>query len=130
MELDSLPHGIQTLVYRNFDGEGFDPSGGEAQKIALARALLREAPIVILDEPAAALDPRAECEMYQGFGDLVLGKTAVFISHRLSSARFCDAIAVFQNGRIVEYGSFEALLKQQGLFAELWSMQAMYYIDQ
>lgn len=128
-KLDSLPKGVQTLVYRNFDGEGFEPSGGEGQKIALARALYKNAPIVVLDEPAAALDPRAEYEMYQNFDMLVEGKTAVYISHRLSSTRFCDYIAVFDNGEIVEYGTHGNLLKQNGLYAELWAMQAKYYFS-
>lgn len=126
-KLDSLPHGIDTLVYRNFDGEGFEPSGGEGQKIVLARAIYRDAPVVVLDEPAAALDPRAEYEMYQRFDTLVEGKTAVYISHRLSSARFCDRIAVFSGGEIVEYGTHDELCVGGGLYAELWRMQAQYY---
>jgi ATP-binding cassette subfamily B protein/ATP-binding cassette subfamily C protein len=127
-KLDSLPKGLQTLVYRNYDDEGFEPSGGEGQKIALARALLKDAPIIVLDEPAAALDPRAEYEMYQNFNALVGGKTAVYISHRLSSARFCDTIAVFDNGRIEEYGSHNELVSRKGKYSELWDMQATYYI--
>ena len=128
-KLDSLPKGVQTLVYRNYDDEGFEPSGGEGQKIALARALFKNAPVIILDEPAAALDPRAEYEMYQNFNALVGGKTAVYISHRLSSARFCDAIAVFKNGEIVEYGPHDKLINHNGLYSELWGMQAKYYIS-
>lgn len=128
-KLDSLPKGVQTLVYRNFDGEGFEPSGGERQKIALARALYKNAPIVVLDEPAAALDPRAEYEMYQNFDNLIESKTAVYISHRLSSARFCDRIAVFNNGEIVEYGTHDELIKHNGLYEELWAMQAKYYFS-
>lgn len=128
-KLGDLPKGIHTLVYRNFDDEGFEPSGGEGQKIALARALFKNAPIVILDEPAAALDPRAEYEMYQGFNSLIEGKTAVYISHRLSSTRFCDSIAVFNNGEIAERGTHEELLNRSGLYAELWEMQAKYYIE-
>jgi len=126
-KLDNLPKGVQTLVFRNFDGEGFEPSGGEGQKIALARALFKNSPIVVLDEPAAALDPRAEYEMYQNFDNLIENKTAVYISHRLSSARFCDCIAVFDNGEIVEYGTHDNLIHNNGLYAELWAMQAKYY---
>ena len=126
-KLDRLSKGLQTLVYRNYDDEGFEPSGGEGQKIALARALFKNAPLVVLDEPAATLDPRAEYEMYQNFNTLVEGKTAVYISHRMSSARFCDVIAVFDNGSIVEYGSYEELICSSGLYAELWEMQAKYY---
>ena len=127
-KLDSLPKGIQTLVYRNFDGEGFEPSGGEGQKIALARALFKDAPIIVLDEPAAALDPRAEYEMYQNFNTLVGTKTAVYISHRLSSTRFCDNVAVFKNGEIVEYGTHSELMERSGAYAELFQMQAQYYV--
>ena len=126
-KLDSLPKGLQTLVYRNYDDEGFEPSGGEGQKIALARALFKDAPVIVLDEPAAALDPRAEHEMYQNFNMLIGNKTSVYISHRLSSARFCDCIAVFDNGEIVEHGSHDELTKRGGLYSELWRMQAKYY---
>ena len=128
-KLDSLPKGLQTLVYRNYDDEGFEPSGGEGQKIALARALFKNAPIIVLDEPAAALDPRAEYEMYQNFNALIGSKTAVYISHRLSSARFCDCIAVFDKGEIIEYGSHDDLSARDGLYSELWRMQAKYYVD-
>lgn len=126
-KIGSLPRGIDTAVYRDFDESGFEPSGGEGQKIALARALYKDTPIVILDEPTAALDPRAEYEMYQHFNELVKNKTAVYISHRLSAARFCDKIAVFQRGRIVEYGTHEELIGQNGAYKELYDMQARYY---
>lgn len=126
-KLASLPRGIDTYVYKNFDGEGFEPSGGEGQKIALARALYKNAPIVVLDEPTAALDPRAEYEIYQRFNELVEGKTAIYISHRLSSTRFCDKIAVFDNGRIIEHGSHEELLQMNGTYAQLFNMQAKFY---
>ena len=127
-KLKKLPKGIETDVFKNFDETGFEPSGGEGQKIALARALYKDAPIVILDEPTAALDPRAEYEMYQQFNDMVKGKTAIYISHRLSSTKFCDVIAVFDNGEIVEYGSHEDLLKKKGIYSELFSMQAQFYV--
>ena len=126
-KLNDLPKGVQTLVYRNFDGEGFEPSGGEGQKIALARELFKNAPLVILDEPTAALDPRAEYEIYQRFNELVLDKTAVYISHRLSSARFCDSIAVFESGTIAECGTHAELMNRNGRYAELFQMQAQYY---
>lgn len=127
-KLKKLSKGIDTAVYKNFDETGFEPSGGEGQKIALARALYKDAPIMILDEPTAALDPRAEYEIYQQFNDMVKGKTAVYISHRLSSTKFCDVIAVFDNGEIVEYGSHEDLLKKKGVYSELFSMQAQFYV--
>jgi ATP-binding cassette subfamily B protein/ATP-binding cassette subfamily C protein len=126
-KLDSLEKGIDTWVYRDFDETGFEPSGGEGQKIALARALLKDAPVVILDEPTAALDPRAEYEIYMNFNKMVEGKTAIFISHRLSSSQFCDEILVFKNGAIVEQGTHESLMNQQGLYNELFTMQAQFY---
>ena len=126
-KLDSLSGGIHTAVYKNFDETGFEPSGGEGQRIALARALYRDAPIVVLDEPAASLDPRAEFELYRHFNELTEGKTAVYISHRLSSTRFCDEIAVFAGGRIVERGIHEELMERKGVYAELFEMQAQFY---
>lgn len=127
--LDTLPQGIHTQVHRNFDENGFEPSGGEGQKIALARALYKDAPIVVLDEPTAALDPKAEYALYEQFHRLVAGKSAVFISHRLSSARFCDAVAVFHRGSLAEYGTHRELMEQQGLYAQLYSLQAQFYVD-
>ena len=128
-KLDSLPKGIHTHVTKLFEEDGFEPSGGEGQKIALARALYRDAPVVVLDEPTAAQDPRAEYQLYQQFDKLVAGKSAVYISHRLSATRFCENIAVFSNGRLAEYGSHQDLLEQKGLYAELFDMQAQYYVD-
>jgi ABC-type multidrug transport system fused ATPase/permease subunit len=125
--LEKLPQGIETFIYKNFDGEGFEPSGGEGQKIAIARALFKNAPIVVLDEPTAALDPRAEYEIYERFNELVAGKAAIYISHRLSSTRFCDKIAVFAFGRIVEYGSHNDLMKLNGTYTQLYNMQAQFY---
>ena len=127
-KLDSLSGGIHTAVYKNFDETGFEPSGGEGQRIALARALYRDAPIVVLDEPAASLDPRAEFELYRHFNELTEGKAAVYISHRLSSTRFCDEIAVFAGGRIVERGTHEELMERKGVYAELFEMQAQFYM--
>lgn len=126
-KLDALPKGIDTAVYKHFDETGFEPSGGEGQKIALARALYKDAPIVVLDEPTAALDPRAEFELYRHFDEWTRGKTAIYISHRLSSARFCDQIAVFEGGRIVEYGTHAQLTARRGRYAELYAMQAGLY---
>jgi ABC-type multidrug transport system fused ATPase/permease subunit len=95
----------------------------------MARALLKDAPVIVLDEPTAALDPRAEYEIYMNFNKMVAGKTAVFISHRLSSAQFCDKIAVFKNGELVEHGSHTELVSQSGLYHELFAMQAQFYGD-
>lgn len=126
--MKKLPKGIDTQIYKTFDETGFEPSGGEGQKIALARALYKDAPVIILDEPTAALDPRAEYEIYQQFNDIVHGKTAVYISHRLSSTRFCDVIAVLNRGKLAEYGSHDDLIKQDGLYKELFDMQAQFYV--
>ena len=126
-KLRKLQNDIDTSVYKNFDEDGFEPSGGEGQKIALARALYKDAPIVLLDEPTAAMDPKAEYELYQRFNEMVRGKTAVYISHRLSSAKFCDVIAVFSNGQIIEYGSHDELYSKGGLYTELFSMQSQFY---
>lgn len=126
--LDSLPDGLDTCLYREFDDKGVEVSGGEAQKIALARALYKDAPFIILDEPTAALDPVAEYEVYSHFNELVSDKTAIYISHRLSSCRFCDEIAVFDHGQVVQQGSHENLLAdEKGQYAKLWHAQAQYY---
>lgn len=126
--LSEFEHGLETPLYKDFDKDGVQISGGEAQKIALARALYKDAPFVILDEPTAALDPVAEYEVYSKFNTLVGGKTAVFISHRLSSCRFCDDIAVFHKGKLVQRGGHEELLADpNGKYYELWNAQAQYY---
>ncbi len=125
---ERMPQGLETCLYKDFEEDGVEISGGEAQKIALARALYRNAPFIILDEPTAALDPIAEAEIYEKFNQIVQDRTAVYISHRLSSCRFCDEIAVFDGGRLVQQGSHEALLKQtDGQYYALWQAQAQYY---
>jgi len=126
--LQSLPHGLDTMLNKEFDQQGVQVSGGESQKIALARALYKNAPFVILDEPTAALDPVAEMEVYTKFDEICGDRTAVYISHRLSSCRFCDAIMVFHEGRIVQQGSHDELVSdQRGKYHELWYAQAQYY---
>ena len=102
--------GLETPIYRNFDTDGVEISGGEAQKIALARALYRDTPFIILDEPTAALDPIAEAEIYAKFDEIAGDKTTIYISHRLSSCRLCDRILVFHEGRIVQSGTHRELL--------------------
>ncbi len=125
---EEMPKKLETSLYKNFDEEGVNISGGEAQKIALARALYKDAPFIILDEPTAALDPIAEAEIYSKFDEIVGDKTAIYISHRLSSGRFCDKIAVFDKGRIVQVGTHEELLQNEnGKYYELWNAQASYY---
>ena len=107
-----------------------DVSGGEAQKIAIARALYKDAPFIILDEPTAALDPIAEAEIYSKFNDISGDKTAIYISHRLSSCKFCDEIAVFHDGAVIQQGTHDALLADgSGKYHELWHAQAQYYTE-
>lgn len=126
--LTTMPNGIKTSLYKDFDKNGVEVSGGEAQKIALARALYKNAPFIILDEPTAALDPMAEYEIYSKFNEIVGDKTAIYISHRLSSCRFCDKIAVFDNGQIVQRGSHDELVADKsGKYYELWHAQSQYY---
>lgn len=123
-----MPLKEKTSIYKDFDPNGVEISGGEAQKLALARALYKAAPFIILDEPTAALDPISEYEIYERFNSFVGEKTAVYISHRLSSCRFCDKIAVFHDGRIIEDGSHEELVENESSkYYELWNSQAQYY---
>lgn len=126
----NMPKGLKTSVYKDFEEDGVEISGGEAQKLAIARALYKDAAFVILDEPTASLDPIAEHEIYSRFNDMVKDKTAVYISHRLSSYRFCDRILVFDNGQLIQDGSHETLLgNPDGKYSELWNAQAQYYAD-
>lgn len=126
--LNSMEKGLATYLYKDYDDEGIEISGGEAQKIAIARAIYKEAPFILLDEPTAALDPLAEYEIYSNFDKITGTKTAVYISHRLSSCRFCEKIAVFHEGELVQLGNHEQLVTDQtGKYYELWSTQAQYY---
>ncbi|MDP4090909.1 MAG: ABC transporter ATP-binding protein [Bacillota bacterium] len=125
--IEELPEGISTNIYNNQE-EGIEISGGEAQKLAIARALYKDAPVVILDEPTSALDPISELEIYERFNKLVEEKTSIFISHRMSSCRFCNNILVFDDGRIVQAGNHEKLVAdKEGVYYSLWSAQAKYY---
>lgn len=126
--LADMPKGIDTCLYQDFEEDGVEISGGEAQKIALARALYKDTPFIVLDEPTAALDPIAEYEIYSKFNEIVGNKTAIYISHRLSSCRFCDDIAVFDEGKLIQRGNHETLIaNQNGKYYELWNAQAQYY---
>lgn len=126
--LTELPDGIDTIIGKEWDDGGILMSGGERQKIAIARALYKDSPFILLDEPTASLDPLAEFEVYSAFQEMVGSKTAVYISHRLSSCRFCDDIVVFDAGQIVQRGSHEQLMQQtDGLYHSLWMAQAEYY---
>ena len=124
--VQQLPQGVRTRLYNN-NGSGVDLSGGEAQRTAIARALYKDAPFVILDEPTAALDPIAEAEIYEQFSQMTAGKTAVYISHRMSSCKFCDRIIVLDPGRIAEDGTHDTLLANHGIYANLYETQAQYY---
>ncbi|RYL94629.1 ABC transporter ATP-binding protein [Sporolactobacillus sp. THM19-2] len=122
-----MPEGLDTPLYKVGD-DGVDISGGEAQKIAIARALYKNAPFVVLDEPTAALDPVAEYEIYAKFQEIVGNKTAIYISHRLSSCRFCDRILVFNKGNLIQSGSHNELIHEEnGQYFKLWQAQAQYY---
>lgn len=121
-----MPNRLETSLSSRHE-DGIDVSGGERQKLAIARAIYKEAPIMILDEPTATLDPISECEIYKHFEQLTQNKTSLFITHRMSSCRFCDDILVFDSGKILERGSHEELLQQRKLYFELWNAQAKYY---
>lgn len=126
--LETLPHGIDTYNKKVMSNDGVELSGGELQKLAIARALYKDAPFIILDEPTAALDPVAEAEIYEKFADIAGDKTAICISHRLSSCKMCDEIAVFHEGGIVQYGTHENLVSdEKGKYYELWNAQSQYY---
>lgn len=126
--LQSMEHGLETMLYKALSEDGIEISGGEAQKIAIARALYKDAPFIILDEPTAALDPITEAEIYSKFNDIVGDKTAIYISHRLSSCKFCDEIVVFSQGSIIQKGTHQQLAADtNGKYYELWQAQAQYY---
>lgn len=126
--LETLPLKLETPLYNDFDSNGVEISGGEAQKIAIARMLYMDSPIVILDEPTSALDPISEAEIYEGFNFIIENKLAIFVSHRLSACKFCDNILVFSDGKLIEKGIHDSLLKnKEGTYYQLWEAQAQYY---
>jgi ABC-type multidrug transport system fused ATPase/permease subunit len=129
-KINSLENGIDTSVLKILDETGIEFSGGENQKLALARALYKEGDIIVLDEPTAALDPIAEYNIYKGFNEMIGDKTAIYISHRLSSTRFCDVIAFFEDGEVKEYGTHDELLSKNGRYAEMFNIQAHYYKEE
>lgn len=125
--LETLTDGLRTCVGKEYDERGVAFSGGEKQKLAIARAVYKDAAFVIMDEPTAALDPEAEAQVFAGFDKMVGKKTAIYISHRLASCRFCEDILVFDEGKVVQHGSHEELEGQEGLYRQLWNAQAQYY---
>ena len=124
-----LPSGINTHIYKTFEEDGIEFSGGQSQKLAISRAIFKNSPIVILDEPTAALDPIAEADIYSKFNELIGGKTVIYISHRLSSCKFCDKIAVFHKGEIIQYGTHKELVGVVGSqYESMYMAQAQYYV--
>lgn len=128
--VNELADGCNTYLSKNFDTGGVEFSGGQAQKIAIARAVYKDTPMLILDEPTASLDPKAESEIYTDFFNMAKDKTTIFISHRLAASTVADNIAVFSDGKISEYGSHDDLIKQDGIYAEMYEKQSRQYIDE
>ena len=128
-KLDSLPLGIDTRLDKQVNKDGIELSGGEAQKLMMARALYKDAPVLVLDEPTAALDPIAENEIYLQYRDMTEGKTSLFISHRLASTRFCDRILFLKDGKIAEEGTHSELIALGGEYAKLFEIQSCWYRD-
>jgi ATP-binding cassette subfamily B protein len=123
----SLPNGIYTHLGKKYYEDGIELSGGETQRLVLARALYKNAPVLLLDEPTAALDPIAEDRIYQKYSEMTKGRTSLFISHRLASTRFCDRILFMENGKIIEEGSHDALMSTGGKYKEMFDVQSKYY---
>ena len=129
-KINALPKGLESRFGKSIHDDGIEFSGGEIQKLVFARALYRQAPVMILDEPTAALDPISESRLYETYDEVMKGHSAVFISHRLASTRFCDRILLLENGKILEEGTHESLLKKKGRYYELYETQAKYYREQ
>ena len=129
-KIKNLKKGVDTQIGKEFDPEGIEFSGGEGQKLAAARAYYKNAPIVILDEPTASLDAVAESEMYEKFKDIIGSKISIYISHRMAAVKFCDVVAVFNEGRIDEYGTHDELISKGGIYADMFEKQSMYYREE
>lgn len=126
-KVSGLPEGIDTLLGREFE-DGMELSGGQWQRIALARAFLGDRPILILDEPTSQLDPMSESRLYSEFAELATGKTALFITHRLGSTKITDRILVLSEGRVVQNGTHEELVEQEGVYREMFEAQKQWYV--
>lgn len=126
-KLDALPQGIDSRLDKQVNEDGIELSGGETQKLMMARALYKDAPILVLDEPTAALDPIAENEIYLQYRDMTERKTSLFISHRLASTRFCDRILYLDGGQIAEEGTHDELIARGGSYARLYEIQSCWY---
>lgn len=129
-KISKYEKGMETQLLRIFDSKGIDLSGGERQRLAMAKALYQNRSVIVLDEPTAALDALAEDHMYQEFNKMVEGKTSIFISHRLSSTRFCDQIVMFEGGEIIEQGTHDELIEKNGAYAYMYQVQAQYYLEE
>ena len=128
--MESLTQGYETHIGRRVYEDGVELSGGETQRLMLARALYKGAPMLILDEPTAALDPIAENEIYLKYNEMTKGCTSVYISHRLASTRFCDRIILIADGKISEEGTHDSLMEQGGLYTEMFEVQSKYYREE
>ena len=126
-KIDKLPDKLDTVITRDLDDTGIDLSGGESQKLSIARAVYKDSQLMILDEPTSALDAISEYELYNNFSKIIKDHSAIFISHRLSSTRFCDRIFYLDNGELKEVGSHDELMKKDGEYKKLFNMQAEYY---
>ena len=129
-KIESLEQKEDTYLGLTFDEHGIQLSGGETQKLMLARCIYKNAPFLILDEPTSALDPIAESAIYEEYHDLTEKKTSIFISHRLASTKFCDRILFLENGKIIEEGSHQELLDKKGRYAEIYHIQSHYYKEE
>lgn len=129
-KINNLNKGIHTEMLKVISEDGVDFSGGERQKLAFARALYKNSPCMIFDEPSAALDPIAENKMFESFNNISDGKTALYITHRLSSVRFCDSIALISDGTVAEYGTHQQLIEKDGIYADMYKLQSEYYSDE
>ena len=126
-KVNELPQGVKTVLTRNFDDFGIDLSGGETQKLSLARAIYKSSPFFILDEPTSAMDALSEAHMYENFNEMTKNSSVIFISHRLSSTKFCDKIILLEDGKVIEMGTHDELINLNGSYSKLFNMQAEYY---